>query len=380
MDDSTDISILDVKIIKDQADLVEAAKTGLVVKERKIQAEEWDPQHALLAHAAGSGSDALARFYREQNELDAAIWKHERRYKEKGKDGVIDYKEAVALAERIRDLYLSEGFDGRPDHIAFRAGRCLTLKEGRATGKVYTAIASLEVVNIPEWRGAWWPVNLAIPAELRVAGPDAPPLGVQTPDWLSRRCEDVARELARCGSPPGSPASRMFDGGGFALIYESGKLSEQPEPDSIPVVLAPHEDTIKDYIQCAASSPDHRADYWDALKKAEAMLRRSQQPFGEALSDWLDGQTKRRDGRKFAQSAANALRNFAIKKVIDVLERCGIPPTRNRNKKWLARAHGWEGEIDPDYKPLSGCIIAAKVFGIKNPVTVENVWRPPVRK
>ena len=350
-----------------------------IAKDRKIQTDGWDPQYALLAHAAGSGLDALARFYREQNELDAAILKHERRYKEKGKDGVITCKEAVALAVRIKDLLLPEGFDGRPDYIAFLAGRCLTLKEGRATGKVYTVIASLEVVNIPEWRGGLWHVHLAIPAELRVAGPDAPPFGVQTPDWLSRRCEDVARELARCGSPPGSPASRMFDGGRFVSIRDSGILSEQPEPDSIPVVLAPHEDTIKDYIQCAASSPDHRADYWDALEKAAAMLRRSQQPLGEALSDWLDGQTKRPDGRKFARSAANALQNFAIKKVIDVLERCGIPPTRNRNKKWLARAHGWEGEIDPDYKPLSGCIIAAKVFGMES-VTVENVLRPPVRK
>ena len=338
-----------------------------IAKDRKIQTDGWDPQYALLAHAAGSGLDALARFYREQNELDAAILKHERRYKEKGKDGVITCKEAVALAVRIKDLLLPEGFDGRPDYIAFLAGRCLTLKEGRrATGKVYTAIASLEVVNISQWRGAWWPVNLAIPAELRVAGPDAPPFGVQTPDWLCRRCEDVARELARRASPPGSPASRMFDGGGFDSIRESWKLREQPEPDSIPVVLAPHEDTIKDYIQRAASSPDH----WDALEKAAAMLNRSQQPLGEALGDW---KARRPNGQRYAKSPANALRNSAIIEAIAVLQRCGIPPTRNRDRKWLARAHGWEGEIDPDYKPLSGCTIVAKVFGMK-PTTAEEVW------
>ena len=344
----------------------------IVVKERKSQAEEWDPQHAVLVGAAGSRSNALVRFYRKQTELDAEIWEHERRYKEEGEDEAIAYKEAVALAVRIKDLRLSEGFDGRPDYIAFRAGRCLTLKEGRATGNVYTAIARLEVANISQWRGAWWTVNLAIPAGLRVAGSDAP-LGVQTPDWLSRRCEDVARELARCGSPPGSPASRMFDGGGFALIYDSGILREQPEPDSIPVVLAPHEDTIKEYIQCAASSPDH----WDALEKAAAMLLRSQQPLGEALGDWeareLDGQTKRPDGRKASKRPRNALRNSAIIEALAVLQRCGIPPTRHRNKKWLARAHGWEGEIDPDYKPLSGCTIVAEVFGM-NPTTVEEVW------
>ena len=354
-----------------------------IIKTRKIQAEEWNPQYAALVRAAGSSWDAHVRFSREQTELDVEIWKHERRYKEKGKDGVIDYKEAVALAERIRDLYLFEGFGARPDYIAFLAGRCLTLKEGRATGNVYTAIARLEVVNIPEWRGRWWPVNLAIPAELRVAGPDAPPFGVQTPDWLCRRCEDVARELARRDSPPGSPASRMFDGGGFALIYESGKLSEQPEPDSIPVVLAPHEDTIKDYIQRATSGATHSVDYWDALEKAAAMLLESLQPLGEALGDWRKaakaGQTKRPDGTG-AKHAANTLRNSAIIEVIAVLERCGIPPTRNRDRRWLARAHGWEGEIDPDYKPLSGCAIVAEVFGMKTPVTVENVLRPPVRK
>ena len=345
----------------------------IVVKDRKNQADEWNPQHAVIVGAVGSHSDVFARLYRERHELDAAIAEHEQQFKEKGEDEAITDKAAVALAVRIKDLRLSEDFDGRHDYIAFLAGRCLTLKEGRATGKVYTAIARLEVVNISQWRGAWWTVNLAIPAELRVAGPDAPPLGVQTPDWLSRRCEDVARELARRDSPPGSPASRMFDGGGFALIYESGKLSEQPEPDSIPVVLAPHEDTIKDYIQRAASSPDH----WDALEKAAAMLNRSQQPLGEALGDWkareIDGQTKRPNGQTAAKRPRNALRNFAIKKAIAVLERCGIPPTRHRDK--LSRTGIRRRRLG--HNPSSGCIIVAKVFGMKNPVTVENVLRPP---
>ena len=163
----------------------------------------------------------------------------------------------------------------------------------------------------------------------------------------------------------------MFDAifdGGFALITG---LREHPDP--IPVVLAPHEDTIKDYIQCAASSPDHRADYWDALKKAAAMLLRSQQPLGEALGDWdareRDGQTKRPDGREATKRPRNALRNFAINKVIDVLERCGIPPTRHRDK--LSRTG--IRRLRLGHKPLSGCTIAAEVFGM-NPVTVENVW------
>ena len=118
----------------------------------------------------------------------------------------------------------------------------------------------------------------------------------------------------------------MFDGGGFALIYDSGKLSEQPEPGSIPVVLAPHEDTIKDYIQCAASGADH----WDALTKAAAMLLRSRQPLGDALSVWkAGGQTKRPDGRKVTRGRRKALRNSAIIEAIRALERCGRTATRN---------------------------------------------------
>ena len=336
----------------------------IVVKERKIQAEEWDPQHAALVRAAGSRSDALVRFYQKQTELDAAIAKHERLFKEKGKDEAIDYKAAVALAVRIKDLRLSEGSVGRPDYIAFLAGRCLTLKEGRAPGSVYTAIASLEVVNIPECRGRWWPVHLAIPAELRVA------FGVQTPDWLRRRCEDVARELARPDSPPDSPASRMFDamfdGGRFAFSYDSGKLSEQPEPDSIPVVLAPHEDTIKDYIQRAESSAAHSADYWDALKKAAAMLLRNQQPLGEALSDWkareLDEQTKRPDGRNVMQGRREALRNSAIIKALAELQRCGLPVSRNHYYR------------DASGLPPAGCDAVAEAFNLGRDI-ILNIWK-----
>ena len=334
-----------------------------IIKTRKIQAEEWNPQYAALVRAAGSSWDAHVRFSREQTELDVEIWKHERRYKEKGK--AIAYKEAVALAVRIKDLILPEGFDGRPDYIAFLAGRCLTLKEGRATGKVYTAFARLEVVNISQWRGAWWTVNLAIPAELRVAGPDAPPLGVQTPDWLCRRCEDVARELARGESPPGSPASRMFDGGGFDSIRESWKLREQPEPDSIPVVLAPHEDTIKEYIQRAESGATHSVDYWDALEKAAAMLLRSQQPLGEALGDWkareIDGQTKRPKGSKAKQGCREALRNSAIIEALAVLQRCGLPVSRNHYYRESSKL------------PPAGCDAVAEAFNLGRDIILK-IW------
>ena len=327
----------------------------IVVKDRKNQADEWNPQHAVIVGAVGSHSDVFARLYRERHELDAAIAEHEQQFKEKGEDEAITDKAAVALAVRIKDLRLSEDFDGRHDYIAFLAGRCLTLKEGRATGNVYTAFASLvDVVNISQRRGARWPVHLAIPAELRVAGPDAPPLGVQTPHWLFRRCEDVARELARRDSPPGSPASRVFDGGRFALCYSSEILIEQPEPDSIPVVLAPHEDTIKDYIQCAESSPDH----WDALRKAAAMLNRSQQPLGEALGDW---KARRPKGSKAKQGRREALRNSAIIEAIAVLQRCGLPVSRNHYYREISNL------------PPAGCDAVAEVFNLKRD-RILKIW------
>ena len=92
----------------------------------------------------------------------------------------------------------------------------------------------------------------------------------------------------------------------------------------------------------------------------------------------MRGECKRPDGRKVARAPAKALRNHAIIAAVRALERCGIPPTRNRDKRWLARAHGWEGEIDPDYNPPSGCAIVAEVFGATVPA-VEKVWMP-VRK
>ena len=56
-----------------------------------------------------------------------------------------------------------------------------------------------------------------------------------------------------------------------------------------------------------------------------------------------------------------------------VLDDCGIPPTHNRDKRWLARAHGWEGKPDPDYKPLAGCKIVADVLAISD-FKVLNAW------
>ena len=207
-------------------------------------------------------------------------------------------------------------------------------------------------------------ITLAIPAELRLAGPDAT-FGVQTFQWLRERCEPLARELAIRGFPPDSPAARRFDGGGFALACDSIRPGEV----AVSVVPAPDEATIAKYIERAASCPDHR----DALAKVMEVLSQCGQPLGDALTGWLVQRSGRPDGRKAAKTPAKALRNHAIIQVVRALERCGIPPTRHRDKRWLARAHGWEGVIDPDYNPPSGCAIVAEAFGMQA-TAVEKVW------
>ena len=75
-----------------------------------------------------------------------------------------------------------------------------------------------------------------------------------------------------------------------------------------------------------------------------------------------DRKTERPDGRKADRKSKNALRGLAFDKALNALERCGIPPTRNRDKRWLRRAHGWKGEIDLDYNPPAGRAIVTKVF------------------
>ena len=180
---------------------------------------------------------------------------------------------------------------------------------------------------------------------------------MQTSQWLYERCETLTREhaIAILGFPPDSPAARMFDGGGFAFIIGL----TPPDRDAVSVVPAPDEAAIAEYIERAASCPDH----WDALAKVMEVLSQCGQPLGDGLTGWLVGRGNRPDGRKAKKTPANTLRNHAIIEAIRALERCGIPPTRNRDKQWLARAHGWEGVIDSDYNPSSGCAIVAEAFG-----------------
>ena len=279
---------------------------------------KWHPEHAALQQAAGD-SGALVDFYREQQDIEIEIRRYERRYQETDK-AKIPFSDAVNLAKRISSLRLLQPFDGRADSIAFKAGRCLTLKEGQAAGKVYTAIARLEAT----WAGLPQCVTLAIPDALQAAGPDAT-FGAQTVQWLRERCEPLARELAIRGVPPDSPAARMFDGGGFGLTFTVGKTEPEPAPDAVPVVPAPDEATIAQYIERAASCPDH----WDALEAAVKVLRQFGQPPGDALTGWLVERGDKPDGRKAAKAPAKALRNHAIIEAVQALERCGMKATRH---------------------------------------------------
>ena len=310
---------------------------------------------------------AINRHFRKLPELGAEIHEHARRYQETGKP--IAEREAVALVERIKSL--TPHFDGRPDYIAFLAGHCLTLQEGQAAGEVFTKSVQWEAgeaIRADAAPAFWWrTVILAVPAELQFSGPDSA-FGVQSAFWLHRQCEAVACERARRDFPPGSPARRMYDGGYFAIpLLDFPVAAPVRAGPAVSVVPAPVEDTIREYVKRARSDPD----YWDALVCVVDVLNKCGQPLG----DWVVRRGNRPDGRKAAKAPKKALRNHAMKTAVRALVLCGIPPTRNRDKRWLARAHGWEGEIDPDYNPPSGCAIVAKVLGM-SARAVEEVLKP----
>ena len=148
----------------------------------------------------------------------------------------------------------------------------------------------------------------------------------------------------------------MYDGGGFGFSLDPESRSSQPEPGVIPVVPAPEEDTIAQYIEKAPSRPD----LWDALVKAAAMLHRNKQPVGDALQGWLTEaagrETQRPKGTKAEKWPENALRDFAIREAIRALERCGVKAATN------------------DREPGSACVVCAKVFML-SAATVFNIWK-----
>ena len=217
---------------------------------------------------------------------------------------------------------MSHSFAAHADYVAFLAGQCLKLKEGKSVGDAYAASVSLEVANpppaFPERRGRWRTIKLALPAELNTA------FGTQSLAWLSYRSEDFARDYERKGFPPGSPSGHLFDGGSFGFTLDPESRGSQPESGAVPVVPAPDEATIAEYVMRTPSSADH----WDALVKVAAILRKHRQPLGDALSDWIlcaaDRKTRRPDGRKVDRKSRNALRNYAIIEAVRALERCGM--------------------------------------------------------
>lgn len=120
----------------------------------------------------------------------------------------ISGNDAVALVGRIRNLYLSDAFDGHAAYLDLLAGECLRLKEGQTAGEVFTVMAMLKAN--PESREPVLRqiINIAVPAELKIA------FGVESAQWLYDRSEDFARDYAR--------ASRLFDGGDWLPVADNG--------------------------------------------------------------------------------------------------------------------------------------------------------------
>ena len=298
--------------------------------------------------------NAISRHLRELFELAAESHEPE--------EPIVE-REAVALAQRIKNL--TPHFDGRADYIADLAGRCLTLKEGQAAGEVFRvsvvwkageAARLWEMATAALKAAYWWrTVTLAIPAEFRFSGPDSA-FGVQSASWLHRQCEAVARECARRDFPPGSLASRRYDGGDFAIPILDVPVAPVRAGPAVSVVPAPDEATIAEYIERAASCPDH----WDALACVADVLTKCRQPLGDALGAWnvevLRTCRRRPDARKAAKTPANALRNHAIIMAVRALGLRGWPATTF------------------DREPGPACEVCARVFGLE-PATVRNIWK-----
>ena len=324
---------------------------------RESTRDKWRP-------AGGGGS----LFHLQRDILEGAIREHESCHQETGEP--ISEDDAVALVERIKNLYLSDTFEARAAYIDFLAGQCLTLKEGSAMPDEYiTASAQLKLPSeVSEKSGLPSIVsfNLAIPVGLDRA------FGSESFDWLCARCKSVARELGRRRYSPVSftdhfgfvtdrkrHVHRDSQEAAFAKLPEAVRANLRkafPEIEAlaeVPVVPAPDEGTIARHIELAPS----RADYWGALAKAAAILRKHRQPGGEVLRDWamdvLGGLTTRPDGRKVAREVDAAERDRAIIEAVRALKRCG----------WKV--------VNTEDEPGPACEVVARVFGLA-PTTIRN--------
>ena len=190
------------------------------------------------------------------------------------------------------------------------------------------------------------------------AGPSTP----QT-EWTDRfavaiaAAQAFAEQYRQRGEPLSKPDARML----ATRLHECLRPGVEFNPartldETIKRAMDPHR---KDRVLCR-----------DALDARIEDCIREGRPMPSGLRQWL----KVRDARpKHMRDSPNRVRDAWIVRTLLVLRECGIPPTRNRDEKWIARAHGWEGSPDPDYKPLAGCTIVAGVLGIKNYV-VEKSW------
>ena len=384
MGESTNESMLrELRVVLDARDFPETWNHGAFLASWGVVA--FDEPRSLEGDL-----NAISRHLRALFDLAAKLHEHARRYQETGEP--IAFDDAVALAERIKSL--PPHIDGRGDCVAFLAGRCLTLQEGQAAGEVFTVSvvweageAYREAVRVWEMASAalkaagcadatparscrrvqfeappkrdvaagWWrTVILAVPAELRFSGADSA-FGVQSASWLHRQCEAVARERARRDFPRGSLANRMYGGGDFAIPILDVPVAPVRDGPAVSVVPVPVEATIAEYIELAASSPDHR----DALICVVDVLTKCRQPLGDALGAWnveaLRGR-KRPDARTAAKEPAKALRNQAIIVAVRALERFGL------------RAMTSEREPGP------ACDVVGEVFGLQAK-TVLNIWK-----
>jgi len=334
-------------------------ESDLVVPSVTTQRGKWNRGNIAYTRAANDNDSdcALGKYYRDYFEIKNIISKNESHFQETKKP--IGKNNAKILVVRVKDLHKSIPFEAHADYVVFLAGQCLTLKEGKSVGEVYTAFVGLQIANpppaFPARRGKWRNIKLAVPAGLINV------FGTQSYTWYGYRSEDFARDYERKGFPPDSVSYRLFDGGDCSCLLDPAFRSSQPEPDSIPVVLAPDETTIAQYIERAEKSVDH----WDALSKVVAILCEHRQPLGDALSDWMretaSGRAKRPKGSTAAQWTKNALRNHAICEAIQALDRCGMKAQAS------------------DREPGLACCVCAKVFGSATKdltaKSVLNIWK-----
>ena len=312
-------------------------------------------------------AESFKQLAQEGCDLDRDVDDRKRRYQENSE--AISNEDACALVKRFRDLYLNNSldedvsFDKRIENVFSLTGECLTLREGVGPGGVLTALIRLNIAGSPSehpetWNltttevPGWYLIRFAIPGML------VSTFGSSFYSWfclwLGCRRENFVRECLSFDHFTFDIATdndiylRLVDGDDSAI------KNSRPEPGTIPVVLAPNEDTIAQYIKKAALSPD----YWDALVKVAEILREHRQPFGDALTDWLieaaGRKTKRPKGTKAAKRP-NELRNFAIREAIKALGRCGMTAMTNERE------------------PGPACVVCAKVFELE-PGTIRNIW------